>query len=109
LLKIFFSLPLGKLITVMAKKKDSPETTAETTTPVIEAVPETENVVTIHVIMNGKTIVKTFTVKSEDEIEEKIKRIQRSVKFWGSILVRILVNGKANQKLIDRINKILGK
>jgi hypothetical protein len=93
----------------MAKKKDLPETTAETTTPVIEAVPETENVVTIHVIMNGKTIVKTFTVKSEDEIEEKIKRIQRSVKFWGSILVRILVNGKANQKLIDRINKILGK
>ena len=93
----------------MAKKKDSPETTTETTTPVIEAVPETENVVTIHVVMNGKTIVKTFTVKSEDEIEEKIKRIQRSVKFWGSILVRILVNGKANQKLIDRINKILGK
>jgi hypothetical protein len=101
----------------MAKKKDLPETTTTDETnlitqpkqPVIEAVPETENVVTIHVIMNGKTIVKTFTVKSEDEIEEKIKRIQRSVKFWGSILVRILVNGKANQKLIDRINKILGK
>jgi hypothetical protein len=95
----------------MAKKKDSPETTTETenTTPIVAVTPETENVVTIHVIMNGKTIVKTFTVKSEDEIEEKIKRIQRSVKFWGSILVRILVNGKANQKLIDRINKILGK
>jgi hypothetical protein len=95
----------------MAKKKDSPETTTETenTTPIVDVTPETENVVTIHVIMNGKTIVKTFTVKSEDEIEEKIKRIQRSVKFWGSILVRVLVNGKANQKLIDRINKILGK
>jgi len=95
----------------MAKKKDLPETTTETenTTPIVDVTPETENVVTIHVIMNGKTIVKTFTIKSEDEIEEKIKRIQRSVKFWGSILVRILVNGKANEKLIDRINKILGK
>jgi hypothetical protein len=95
----------------MAKKKDLPETTPETEniTPIVDVTPETENVVTIHVIMNGKTIVKTFTIKSEDEIEEKIKRIQRSVKFWGSILVRILVNGKANQKLIDRINKILGK
>lgn len=96
----------------MAKKKELPaETTPETenATPIVEVTPESENVVTIHVVMNGRTIVKTFTIKSEDEIEEKIKRIQRSVKFWGSILVRILVNGKANQKLTDRIEKILGK
>lgn len=106
--KIFFSLPLRKLIFDMAKKKESPE--KENIAPIVEATPETENVVTIHVVMNGKTIVKSFTIKSEDEIEEKIKRIQRSVKFWGSVLVRILVNGqKANQKLIDRIEKVLGK
>ena len=96
----------------MTKKKNKPEpTTTETenTTPIVDSTPETENVVTIHVVMNGRTIVKTFTIKSEDEIEEKIRRIQRSVKFWGSILAKILVNGNANEKLVKKINKIIGK
>jgi hypothetical protein len=96
----------------MTKKKNKPEpatTETENTTPIVDATPETENVVTIHVVMNGRTIVKTFTIKSEDEIEEKIRRIQRSVKFWGSILAKILVNGNANEKLVRKINKIIGK
>ena len=96
----------------MTKKKNKPEpTTTETEniTPIVDSTPETEKVVTIHVVMNGRTIVKTFTIKSEDEIEEKIRRIQRSVKFWGSILAKILVNGNANEKLVKKINKIIGK
>jgi hypothetical protein len=96
----------------MTKKKNKPEPATpetENTTPIVDANPETENVVTIHVVMNGRTIVKTFTIKSEDEIEEKIRRIQRSVKFWGSILAKILVNGNANEKLVKKINKIIGK
>jgi hypothetical protein len=39
---------------------------------------------------------------------DKIKRAKRSINWFGSVLVRILVrNEKVNQKLIQKIEKIL--
>jgi hypothetical protein len=39
---------------------------------------------------------------------DKIKRAKRSINWFGSALVRILVrNEKVNQKLIQKIEKIL--
>lgn len=76
----------------------------------VDIVSETENVVTIHVNVNGRVITKSITIKTDGEIEEKVRRITRNVKFFGGILVRVLMNGKSADEIIfKRIEKILNK
>lgn len=87
----------------MAKAKE------KTTTPEVEkeATPIT---VTIHINVNGRIVARTITVKSEKEIDEKVKKITRNVKFFGSVLVRVLLDGKSAEEVIfKRIEKVLNK
>lgn len=69
-----------------------------------------EFVVTIEVNVGGKVVKHTFKGKSDAEIEAKVKRLKRSAKWFGSTLVRILLSsGKANDKLIAKIEKVMSK
>ena len=66
--------------------------------------------VIVEVNVGGKTVRHTFSGKSEAEIEDKVKRLKRSAKWFGSTLVRILLSsGKANEKLIAKIEKVMSK
>jgi hypothetical protein len=90
----------------MAKAKEK-TTAPEATETKKEATPIT---VTIHINVNGRVIARTITVKSEKEIDEKVQKITRNVKFFGSILVRVLLDGKSAEEVIfKRIEKVLSK
>lgn len=66
--------------------------------------------VIVEVNVGGKTVRHTFKGKSEAEIEDKVKRLKRSAKWFGSTLVRILLSsGKANENLIAKIEKVMSK
>jgi hypothetical protein len=68
----------------------------------------TDFVATITLNIGGRTQNFTYRGKTEEEIMDKIKRAKRSINWFGSVLVRILVrNEKVNQKLIQKIEKIL--
>jgi hypothetical protein len=68
----------------------------------------TDFVATITLNIGGRTQNFTYRGKTEEEIMDKIKRAKRSINWFGSMLVRILVrNEKVNQKLIQKIEKIL--
>jgi hypothetical protein len=68
----------------------------------------TDFVATITLNIGGKTQNFTYRGKTEEEIMDKIKRAKRSINWFGSVLVRVLVrNEKVNQKLIQKIEKIL--
>lgn len=68
----------------------------------------TDFVATITLNIGGRTQNFTYRGKTEEEIMDKIKRAKRSINWFGSALVRILVrNEKVNQKLIQKIEKIL--
>lgn len=66
--------------------------------------------VIVEVNVGGKTVRHTFKGKTDAEIEAKVKRLKRSAKWFGSTLVRILLSsGKANEKLIAKIEKVMSK
>lgn len=68
------------------------------------------NLITITVNKNGKDYVYRFTVQSDEEIERKLRKIQRRVKWWGGVLIRVLINrGKADAKLTKAIERIITK
>jgi hypothetical protein len=68
----------------------------------------TDFVVTITLNIGGRTQNFTYRGKSEEEVMAKIKRAKRSINWFGSVLMRVLVrNEKVNQKLIGKIEKIL--
>lgn len=68
------------------------------------------NLITITVNKNGKDYVYRFTVQSDEEIEKKLRKIQRRVKWWGGVLIRVLINrGKADAKLTKAIERIITK
>lgn len=88
----------------MAKKKPVEETPVETTGT------SEKTIVQISVVKGGKTFLHTFEIDSDDEIESKLNKVRRRVKFWGGFLVRVLVNGsKANEKMVEAIEKVLSK
>lgn len=68
----------------------------------------TDFVATITLNIGGRTQNFTYRGKTEEEIMAKIKRAKRSINWFGSVLMRVLVrNEKVNQKLIQKIEKIL--
>jgi len=68
----------------------------------------TDFVATITLNIGGKTQNFTYRGKSEEDVLNKIKRAKRSINWFGSVLMRVLVrNEKVNQKLIGKIEKIL--
>lgn len=81
----------------------------------IETVVETEKestpiTVTIHINVNGRIVARTITVKSDKEIDQKVRKITRNIKFFGGILVRVLLNGQSAEDVIfKRIEKVLNK
>jgi hypothetical protein len=68
----------------------------------------TDFVVTITLNIGGRTQNFTYRGKSEEDVLNKIKRAKRSINWFGSVLMRVLVrNEKVNQRLIGKIEKIL--
>jgi len=69
-----------------------------------------DNVITITVNKGDKEFVYRFHVQSDDEIDAKLRKIKRRVKWWGGLIVRVLINrGKADSKLVKAIQKIIEK
>jgi len=69
-----------------------------------------DNIVTITVSKGDKEFVYRFHVQTDAEIDAKLRKIKRRVKWWGGVLVNVLVNrGKADSKLVRAIQKIIEK
>lgn len=82
---------------------------AETKTESVNTGSEsTDFVATITLNIGGRTQNFTYRGKTEEEVLNKIRRAKRSINWFGSVLMRVLVrNEKVNQKLIEKIEKIL--
>jgi hypothetical protein len=69
-----------------------------------------DNVITITVNKGEKEFVYRFHVQTDAEIDAKLRKIKRRVKWWGGLIVRVLINrGKADSKLVSIIQKIIEK
>jgi hypothetical protein len=69
-----------------------------------------DNVITITVNKGEKEFVYRFHVQTDAEIDAKLRKIKRRVKWWGGLIVRVLINrGKADSKLVSVIQKIIEK
>jgi len=76
----------------------------------IMLVEQENNIVTITVKKGDKEYVYRIHVQSDKELDEKLRKIKRKVKWWGGLVVRVLVNrGKADSKLVRVIQKIIEK
>jgi len=69
-----------------------------------------DNVVTITINKGDKEYKYRIHVQSDAELDAKLRKIKRRVKWWGGLVVRVLINrGKADSKLVRVIQKIIEK
>jgi hypothetical protein len=69
-----------------------------------------DNVITITISKGDKEFKYRFHVQTDAEIDAKLRKIKRRVKWWGGLIVRVLINrGKADSKLVSVIQKIIEK
>ena len=69
-----------------------------------------DNVVTITINKGDKEYKYRIHVQSDAELDAKLRKIKRRVKWWGGLVVRVLINrGNADSKLVRVIQKIIEK